>query len=106
MRIGDECGARLFKHCYRQFATDGRKIIQKNLQRVSSLQVIEERLDRDARAGENGRSAVDLGIDGEQLGLHGGLRPRATYSVYPTAGSSAPNVAMSGAHQRGDPQPR
>ena len=73
MCIGDECGARLFKYRYRQFTTDGRKIIQKDLQRVPSLQVIEERLDRDARASENRSSAVDLGIDGDQLGFHGGL---------------------------------
>jgi len=48
---------------------NGRKIIQKNLQRVPSLQVIEERLDRDARASENGCSAVDLGIGSDQPSL-------------------------------------
>jgi len=63
MRIRDKCSARLFKHCYRQFATDGRKIIQKDLQGVSGFQVIEERLDRNARASENGSSAVDIEID-------------------------------------------
>ncbi len=93
MRIGEECGARLFKHSYRQFATDGRKIIQEDLQRISGFQVIEERLDRDARANENGRSAVDLGIDGNQLCLHGQAPARATAAVYATDRSSAPNAA-------------
>ena len=63
---------------------NGRKIIQKNLQRVPSLQVIEERLDRDARASENGRSAVDLGIDGDQLCLHGRTPAQVTGTVYLT----------------------
>ncbi|OGA79130.1 MAG: hypothetical protein A3G81_00260 [Betaproteobacteria bacterium RIFCSPLOWO2_12_FULL_65_14] len=71
MRIRYECSTRLFKHGYRQFATDGREVIEKDLQRISSFQVIEERLDRDPCTSEHGSSAVDVWIDGDQLRLHG-----------------------------------
>jgi hypothetical protein len=71
MRICYERGTSLFKDGYRQFATDGRKVTQEDLQRVSSFQVIEERLDWDPCTSEHGSSAMDVGIDGDQLRLHG-----------------------------------
>jgi len=47
-------------------------IIQKNLQRVSRFQVIEERFDWNACASEHRSAAVDFGIDGYQLLIHDG----------------------------------
>lgn len=71
MRICYKCGTRLFKYGYRHFTTDGREVMQKDLQRISSFQVIEKRLDRDPCTSEHGSSAVDVGIDGDQLSPHG-----------------------------------
>ena len=85
MRIGDKCGPRLFKYRHRKFPTDGRKIVQKDLQRISGFQVIEQRLDRDTRASENGSSAVNFWIDGDQLCLHGKPWVRRPIQYSPTA---------------------
>lgn len=70
MRTGYECGAGLFKHGYRQFAGHRGKVIQKDLQRVTRFQVIKERLDWDPCSKEHRSSAVNLGIDGDQLLIH------------------------------------
>jgi len=40
--------ARLFKHGYRQFPADRRKVFEKNLQRIPGPEVIEQGLDRNA----------------------------------------------------------
>ncbi len=44
------------------FASNGRKLPEKLVQRVAALDVVEERLDRDASADEHGRSAQNLRV--------------------------------------------
>jgi len=70
MRIRRERSARFLKDGDREFPTHGGEVIQKDFKRITGFKVIEERLDRDARALEHGRTAVNRGIDSDEFGLH------------------------------------
>lgn len=67
MRIWNECSVRLFQNSNCQLAADRWEIFEKDFQRISAFKVVEQRLDRYAGTGEHRRSAVDLGVDGDQL---------------------------------------
>jgi phosphoglucomutase len=71
MRIWNECGTRLFQQSYRQLSADGWEVVEKDLKRISSFKVIEQRLYGDAGTDEHRRSAVDLWVDGDQRRFHG-----------------------------------
>ena len=42
----------LLKHCYRKLSGNARKIIKKDIQGISSLKVVEKRLEGDTCSGE------------------------------------------------------
>jgi hypothetical protein len=71
MHIWNECGTRLFEHSYRKLSADRWEVVKKDLQRVPGFKMVEQCLDRHACTGEDRGSAVDLGVDGDQLGIHG-----------------------------------
>ena len=54
--------ARELKGCDGLFASNGRKLPEKLVQRVATLDVVEQRLDRDPGAHEHGRSAQNLRV--------------------------------------------
>lgn len=61
---------RFLEHAYRQVTADGWKIVEKDLQRVTRFEVIEQRLYRDTRARKNRCSAVDVEVDCNEMTLH------------------------------------
>src|SRR6266496_2063402 len=64
------CRARLLEHGNRDLPIDGRKVVQKLVQRLSSLEIVEQILHRYARTGEYGSPALNLRVDRDQVPLH------------------------------------
>ena len=66
-----------------QFPAHGRKIIEEDVDGIPRFKMVEERLDRHSRSDEGGCSAVDLGINGDELRRHGaGAAEVLTQPVY------------------------
>ena len=70
MRIWHQRCACFFQQCYCKFTTDRGEVVKEDLERVTSLQVIEQDLDRYAGSKEHRRSAVNLRIDSDELRVH------------------------------------
>lgn len=73
MRIRRQRCTGFFEHGDGLFPGDGREVIEKDFQRVTRFEMVEQRLDRNARPGEDRRAAVDLGVDGDRMRLDGGI---------------------------------
>ena len=70
----------LLKNGDGQFPAHGRKVIEEHVDGVPRPKMIEERPDWHPRSNEDGRSAVDLGVNGDELRRHN-LTSNATASV-------------------------
>ena len=68
---------RLVEYRYRQVATDGRKIIKEDFQGFTGFEVVEQGLDRDSGPCKNGRTAMNLRINANQLLVYGRSPDRA-----------------------------
>ncbi len=55
-------GFGLLKRCNCEFSTNGWKVVKKFLQGVSALDVIDERLDRDTGADEDGGATENVRV--------------------------------------------
>ena len=65
-----------------QFPAHGRKVIEEDIDGVPRFKMVEKRLDRHSRSDEDGRSAVDLGINGDELRHGAGVSEVLTQPVY------------------------
>lgn len=58
----EHLGLRLFEECNREFARDGREIVQNFIQRLAALEIVEDGLDRNARPGKTRRATHNLRV--------------------------------------------
>jgi hypothetical protein len=70
MRIWHQGGVCLFEYGYGECATNGREVIEKYLQRITSFEMIEECLDWHSRAGEDRRSTKNVLVDSDEVPIH------------------------------------
>src|SRR5579862_3426909 len=61
-RIGNQAGFRLLERCNGNLPGDGREVVKKLVQRVTALDVVDQRLQRNARSDEYRRTAQDVWV--------------------------------------------
>ena len=70
---GEQRGFRPLQEAVSHRPRHRRETFEEFFQRVVAFEVVEERLDRDARAFEDGRAAKDVRVNGDEVaGVHGG----------------------------------
>jgi hypothetical protein len=70
MRIWCQCGTRLFKNGDGQCSAHGWEVVKEDFERITRFQVVEQRFDRDSCTTKNGRTAMDLWVNDDQLATH------------------------------------
>jgi hypothetical protein len=71
MRIGHQGHPGLLKNSDGLITGDGWELLQKHIQRIAFFQVIEKILDWHTRSRENGRSALNVWINCDEVAGHG-----------------------------------
>src|SRR5580700_8898496 len=61
-RIGNQMGFGLFERSYRHVAGDGREVVKESVQRMAALDVVDQRLDGDARSDKHRGAAQDVRV--------------------------------------------
>src|SRR5580700_11282371 len=61
-RIGNQMGFGLFQRSYRHVAGDGGEVVKKRVQRMAALDVVNQRLDGDARSDKHRGAAQDVRV--------------------------------------------
>jgi hypothetical protein len=70
MRIGGNCGSRIFENSDGQFSADCREVVKKHIDRISSLQVFEQDPNRDPGSRKHGRSTHEFRVTDDRRMIH------------------------------------
>ena len=71
MRIWRQCCARFLKYLDGELSAHRREVIQKDFQCITCFEMVEQGLNRYSCAPKNGGAAMNFGIDGDQVCVHG-----------------------------------
>ena len=61
-RVGDQVGFRLLEGSNSNFSRDRGEVVKKLIQRMTTFDIVDERMHRNARANENRGAAQDVGV--------------------------------------------
>ena len=82
MRIGRQSSPRFLKYGHGELPTHRREVVQKNFQCVACFEMVKQGLDWYAGTAKHWRSAVNLGVNGDQLSVHGDSTKSSRRVVY------------------------
>ena len=82
MRIGRQSSPRFLKYGHGELPTHRREVVQKNFQCVACFEMVKQGLDWYASTAKHRGSAVNLGVNGDQLSVHGDSTKSSRRVVY------------------------